>query len=259
MDSDNKKEITVWLAGDSTVSSFNDNYFYPRYGYGTKLGEYLEMHIENLALSGRSTRSYLKEPEYKTLISGIKDGDFLMLGFGHNDQKNDPERYTNANFNYKTPGSFKNHIYDNYILKAQKKGAKVILCTPIVRRPEDGVWLNHHLHIKDNSPDFPEFPGGNYRQAILDLGLDLKIPVIDLTGLSKKLHDSLGHAETLYLMAWLDKNPESVDNTHTNIYGAHHMAHLIAKDIYDRDIYGLSGYTKKIDNPPLKSKILKPN
>lgn len=31
----------IWVIGDSTVSEFSDNYYYPRYGYGTQLGEYI--------------------------------------------------------------------------------------------------------------------------------------------------------------------------------------------------------------------------
>ena len=28
---------TLWVVGDSTLSSFDDKYYYPRYGYGTSL------------------------------------------------------------------------------------------------------------------------------------------------------------------------------------------------------------------------------
>mgnify|MGYP003523179039 FL=1 len=47
---------TLWVVGDSTLSSFDDKYYYPRYGYGTKLGCYLnsKVQVNNLALSGRS-------------------------------------------------------------------------------------------------------------------------------------------------------------------------------------------------------------
>ena len=46
---------TLWVVGDSTLSSFDDKYYYPRYGYGTKLGCYLnsKVQVNNLALSGR--------------------------------------------------------------------------------------------------------------------------------------------------------------------------------------------------------------
>ena len=35
-------EHTLWLVGDSTVCSFNDSYYYPRYGYGTQIVAYLD-------------------------------------------------------------------------------------------------------------------------------------------------------------------------------------------------------------------------
>ena len=79
---------TLWVIGDSTVSSFEDKYYYPRYGYGTMLDKYLDDSIKvvNIALSGRSTKSYTTEPQYNELLSGMKQGDFLIIGFGHNDE-----------------------------------------------------------------------------------------------------------------------------------------------------------------------------
>lgn len=64
----------LWVVGDSTLSSFEDKYYLPRYGYGTKLQEYLddEIIVKNIALSGRSSKSYTTEPEYQTLLSGMK-------------------------------------------------------------------------------------------------------------------------------------------------------------------------------------------
>ena len=80
---------TLWVVGDSTLSSFDDKYYYPRYGYGTKLGCYLnsKVQVNNLALSGRSSLSFTKEENYKELLAGMKAGDFLIIGFGHNDEK----------------------------------------------------------------------------------------------------------------------------------------------------------------------------
>ena len=54
---------TLWVIGDSTVSSFEDKYYYPRYGYGTMLDKYLNDNVKvvNIALSGRSSKSYLSE------------------------------------------------------------------------------------------------------------------------------------------------------------------------------------------------------
>lgn len=79
--------------------SFNDyTYFYPRFGYGTKLQDYFNnVEVINLALSGRSSKSYLKEKNYLKLKELLKDGDYLLIGFGHNDEKADDEsRFTDA-------------------------------------------------------------------------------------------------------------------------------------------------------------------
>ena len=37
----NTKGTKLYVVGDSTLSAFNDPYFYPRYGYGTKLQYYI--------------------------------------------------------------------------------------------------------------------------------------------------------------------------------------------------------------------------
>ena len=56
----NKKGTKVYVVGDSTFSSFNDPYYYPRYGIGTKMQDYLldkKVQVINLAMSGRSSLS----------------------------------------------------------------------------------------------------------------------------------------------------------------------------------------------------------
>ena len=35
------RKPTLYIVGDSTLSSFDDNYYIPRYGYGTQLHRYL--------------------------------------------------------------------------------------------------------------------------------------------------------------------------------------------------------------------------
>ncbi|MGM0901913.1 MAG: OmpL47-type beta-barrel domain-containing protein [Bacillota bacterium] len=248
---------TIWIVGDSTVSSFTDNYFYPRYGWGTQIGNYLDgsFTIQNLALSGRSSKSYTADPEYKTLLSGMKSGDYLLIGFGHNDEKTEPERYTNPNGTYLDSGSFANSLYENYIKPAQAAGTQVILSTPIVRRAESGVWSNSNLHITGT---VGEFPGGDYPQAIRDLGTALNVPVVDMTNLTKSLYDELGPSETLNLHAWTSSKPQSVDNTHTNIWGARYNAYLLTKAIKELGVSGLGEHVINA-SAPTKADTLVPN
>lgn len=72
---------TVWTVGDSTVCSFNDTYYYPRYGWGTQLEHYFDssLTVKNLALSGRSSKSYVQEEQYQTLMQGMKAGGLRLL------------------------------------------------------------------------------------------------------------------------------------------------------------------------------------
>ena len=76
--------------------------------------------MKNIALSGRSSKSYVNDKEYKELTAGMKQGDYLLIGFGHNDEKAEADRYTDPNGDYKTAGSFANSLYENYIKPAQQ-------------------------------------------------------------------------------------------------------------------------------------------
>lgn len=239
-------KATLWVIGDSTLSSFNDKYYYPRYGYGTKLAEYLDNQIEvvNIALSGRSSKSYTTEPQYKKLLEGMKQGDFLMIGFGHNDEKTEKDRFTAADGDYNTSGSFAASLYNSYIKPANAVGCKVILCTPIVRRTADGVWKEQELHITEPAG---EFPGGDYPAAIRKLGKDLDIPVVDMTEITRKLYEQLKPENTLYLHAWTSNKEMSVDNTHTNVWGARVNACNVLNEVKHLGIAGLSEHVVNTD------------
>ena len=89
--------MKLFVVGDSTLAKFNDSYYYPRYGYATMLGDFFDIEIINYALSGRSSKSYILDPEYKKVYDEIKPGDLLLIGFGHNDEKDDDYiRFTSA-------------------------------------------------------------------------------------------------------------------------------------------------------------------
>ena len=248
---------TVWIIGDSTVSSFADNYYYPRYGWGTQIDKYLDgtYEVKNIALSGRSSKSYVNDKEYKELTAGMKQGDYLLIGFGHNDEKAEADRYTDPNGDYKTAGSFANSLYENYIKPAQTAGTTVILCTPIVRRTATAEWSDSNLHITKDSGDFK---GGDYAQSIRNLGKELNIPVVDMTKMTKELYDTLGPDETVNLHAWTSSKATSVDNTHTNIYGGTYNAYLVTKTIKELGVAGMSEHITAKE-APVKADVLKSN
>ena len=225
---------TVYLVGDSTVCSFADGYYYPRYGYGTQLANYLsdEASVVNLALSGRSSKSFITEQNYQTLKNSLKEGDYLIIGFGHNDEKSDDSaRFTDASKPYTDSTSFGYYLNTYYVQLALECGATPILCTPIVRAASDNGYNDSEAHVTAT---------GDYAQAIRDLGAALGVAVVDLTAITKAEYSKIGFEQAKYYHAVtvgkLDSdgvtvvpNFDSVDKTHLNIYGAKFVAYSLAK------------------------------
>ena len=216
----------VFVVGDSTLSAFSDNYYLPRYGYGTQLGRYLAgAEVVNLALSGRSSKSFLSEPEYAELKAGLRPGDFLVIGFGHNDEKKEPERYTNPNPPYTQRGEgrgtgFAACLYDNYVCVARERGAIPILCTPIVRLSPEDDYSGVCGHI---TPSGGGYDGGDYAAAVRRLGRDAGVEVVDLTSATMAAYLREGHERASRRHAWagtLHGVPVGLDGTHLNKFGA---------------------------------------
>ena len=252
-------ETTMYLVGDSTVASFSDDYFYPRYGYGTQIDNYLsdKVTVKNLALSGRSSKSFLAEANYQTLKNSIKKGDILVIGFGHNDEKSDDAtRFTDASKPYTDEASFGYHLYEYYIKLAQEKEAIPILCTPIVRVATDDDYSGAEAHVTAI---------GDYAQAIRDLGSALGVAVVDLTALTKARYEEIGFEEAYYYHAVIqgmynaDKtavvpNWKTVDKTHLNIYGAKYVAYLLASEM--AKLEGVGDYVLKNITEPTKADLV---
>ena len=234
------KDTTFYLVGDSTVSSFADDYYYPRYGWGTQLGGYLtdKATVVNLALSGRSSKSFLVESNYDKLKSTLKEGDYLLIAFGHNDEKSeDATRFTDASKGVEDESTFAYHLYNYYIKLAEEKGATPILVTPIVRANEKDDYSGNSGHIT---------PTGDYRQAIIDLGAAKGVDVIDMTAITRARYEEIGYDEAIKYHAVLQgkydtdgttviENWSSADKTHLNIYGAKYVAYNVAKELAKLD------------------------
>ena len=234
---------TIYLVGDSTVCAFDDKYYYPRYGYGTQLAGYLapEATVVNLALSGRSSKSFITEDNYTTLKNSLKAGDYLLIGFGHNDEKSDDAaRFTDASKDYTDPTSFGYHLYESYVKLALDAGATPILCTPVVRAKTNDNYSGSEGHVTET---------GDYAQAIRDLGAAVGVDVVDLTAITKAEYSSKGYDVIKKYHAVLTAkydtdgttvipNWDSIDKTHLNIYGAKFVAYSLATELKQLDKIG---------------------
>ena len=158
-----QKVATIWAIGDSTVSKFADKYYIPREGYGEELASYLDATVYNLGHSGASSKDFTTMSEYATLMDGsasvpamgTAEGDqFLIIGFGHNDEKTEDARFTDPNGDYMTEGSFANSLYVNYIKPAIDRGVIPVVCTPIARLSNENTresYNNANGHITSDT------------------------------------------------------------------------------------------------------------
>ncbi len=257
----NTDKTTIYLVGDSTLASFCDGYYYPRYGYGTQLAEFIngEAQVCNLALSGRSSKSFVREENYSMLEGQIRRGDILIIGFGHNDEKSDdPARFTDASLPYTDERSFGYHLNKYYVRLALSVGAYPVLCTPIARANEKNDYSGVSGHITEH---------GDYRLAVQRLGEALGVPVVDICAATSERYVRLGYEGALKHHAVITgkyaedgetvvPDMTTVDTTHLNLYGASTVAYMLAKGL--ENIEYVKNYVReKICEP--SENILLPN
>ena len=227
-DNDGTQNTTVYLVGDSTVCEYSmtkeRSRYYPRNGYGMWFDDFLsnKVTVNNLALSGRSSKSFLKESNYKTLTDNIKAGDYLVIGFGHNDEKTTDGFYTNPAGQVVHEDSFKYHLYNYYVKVALDAGATPILCTPIIRIAKN--YKDANFHITANGT----YEGGDYPKAIRELGSEFGVTVIDMTKITKDFFTAMEYADACEYYARSSMGIDdlnNVDTTHINSYGAATLAY----------------------------------
>jgi len=114
-----KKAITLWLCGDSTMS-VKDKRAYPETGWGMPFVYFWDstVTVENLAKNGRSTSSFRNEGIWKKVINEAKEGDYVFIQFGHNDEVPTKKTYTNEI-------EFRKNL-NQYVAEARSKKEKFI-------------------------------------------------------------------------------------------------------------------------------------
>jgi len=224
-----KQATTIYLAGDSTVT---DQDTFPYAGWGQMLPLYFkqEIAIDNHAVSGRSSKSFIDEGRLDAILGDMKPNDYLWIQFGHNDQKSDAERATSPFTTYKE------HL-QIYIDEARARGAKPVLITSMHRRKfdEEGRIIDTH---------------GDYLTAMRELAKEQDVPLIDLAEKSKTLYEQLGDESSKALFVWAYPGefiafPEGVkDDTHFQAEGAIQIARLVADGVRELGLSPLDLYLR---------------
>ena len=262
-------KATIWVVGDSTVSAFDDSYYLPREGYGEEIANYFNADVYNLAVSGASSKDFTGMSSYNTLMNGSDtvpalgdaSGDkFLIIGFGHNDEKTEPARYTNPNGDYKTEGSFANSLYVNYIQPALERGVIPVVCTPIARLTNENTKASYDSASGHKTQTVTigdtVYEGGYYAQAIRDMCSELHLICVDLTDATINENITMGKkAQYTHSFTGAKEGkkgnlvPTGLDLTHTNSYGAKLNAWLIDQLTIDTP---LGAYSKHKEKPTYK-------
>ncbi|MFC8362514.1 rhamnogalacturonan acetylesterase [Streptomyces griseorubiginosus] len=210
-----RRTRTLYIAGDSTAAQkYSDAA--PETGWGTALPFFLQqdLSVTNHAVNGRSSKSFVDEGRLDAILRLIKPGDFLLVQFGHNDEKSeDPTRYTEPWTTYQ------DHLR-RYIEGARAKGARPVLATPVERRRFDtqGNAVTSH---------------GEYPAAVRALARDERVALLDIQALSLALWQRLGVEETKRYFNW---TATEQDNTHFNPPGAVAVARLVAGELLHRHV-----------------------
>ena len=131
---------TWFLCGDSTMADYPANAA-PMTGWGQALKRLVpeNVFVENCAVCGRSSKSFVAEKRLNFVELCLRKGDKLFIQFGHNDEKPDVDRATDAHVTYP-------EYLGMYIDAARRQGAEPILLTPIARRRFDENGKLQHTH-----------------------------------------------------------------------------------------------------------------
>lgn len=218
------KKPTIFLIGDSTMADkpLEEN---PERGWGQLFPNYMndEVEIQNHAVNGRSTKSFINEHRWDTVMSRLKAGDFVMIQFGHNDSKvDDSVRSAPAHTLYK-----ENLI--RFVNDVRSKGATPILITPVMRRKFDeaGKFVDQH---------------GDYPGVVKEVAASMNVLLIDLHKSSETLivKEGVENSRRLFLNIppnhFKNYKGKEEDNTHFSEYGASSMASLVCQSIKEQNL-----------------------
>ena len=217
-------KVTIFMIGDSTMADkpLNDN---PEKGWGQLFPQYFTdaVQVRNYAVNGRSTKSFIKEGRWDSVMKYMKKDDWVFIQFGHNDSKiEDSNRYAAPQTLYRA-----NLI--RFVNEARAKGGNPILVTPVMRRKFDAKGKFEDTH-------------GEYPSVVRAVAKELNVPMIDLHTSSRKLIEEHGVEGSKKLFLWMDPKhfkaaPDGKkDDTHFSEYGASSVASLVCAELREKKI-----------------------
>ncbi|HLP09998.1 MAG TPA: rhamnogalacturonan acetylesterase [Opitutaceae bacterium] len=217
---------SVVCIGDSTVRNGRGDGAGGQWGWGDALPAHFataRINLVNRAIGGLSSRTFRTQGHWARALTLLKEGDFLLLQFGHNDDSpvNDDKRArgtlagvgeeTEAIDNLLTKQHEVVHTYGwylrQYVREAKARGVTPIICSPVPRKK----WVDGKVRRTDTTY------AGWARQVAQEEGAAF----IDLSELVAARYDLLGAAAVESLFA--------DEHTHTSRAGAELSASILAE------------------------------
>lgn len=227
-----KEPVTIYMIGDSTMADKDVKNENQERGWGQMLPTFLKgrIKVENHAVNGCSSKSFINEGLWDAVLAKLKKGDYVFIQFGHNDEKVEEKLYT-------IPRSTFDENLRRYVNESREKGAIPVLFNSIVRRNFPPPRQTIHQYTYETEGDILVDTHGEYRISPHRIAMELNVPFIDMNKLTYDLVAGLGRESSKDLFMWIPSGTYAfcpkgkVDNTHLNIYGAKVIAGITANEI----------------------------
>lgn len=232
-------------------------------GWGQMLSGFFtdDVVVDNHAVNGRSSLSFINEGRWQTVIDKVQPGDYVFIQFGHNDEKPKADRHTE-------PGSTFDANLRRFCQETMAKGGTPVLFNSIVRRAwfvnekavvEDdnfgkGITLKadgdtlvetHILKREDGTL-------ANYLESPRNVAQELGVPFVDMNHITHDLVQGMGPEASKSLYCWIPKGTNIAspdgreDNTHLNISGARTVCNATI-DAIGEAVPGLKPFIRRYD------------
>ena len=205
----------IFLAGDSTVT---DQSREPYAGWGQMLPLFFgpEAVVANHAESGLALASFRGGRRLDKILAHLRPGDFVLIQFGHNDQKAKGD----------DAGAFAGYtaLLHEFVDRIRDREGKPVLVTSVARRRFDDAGK-----VVESLGDFPE--------AVRRAAREKDVPLVDLNAMSKRLYQALGaegsKAVFLHVPAktYPGQDEPIRDDTHFSNYGGYEIARCVVEGI----------------------------
>lgn len=237
--------IKVHTIGDSTMQTYDESSTITR-GWAQYFQQFFQnVTINNRGKAGASSKSFYQEPAYwQSVKQQMQPGDYVLIQFAHNDEKNngmdgdelkayynkvgETDKAAATDYRGTTPsGTYKDYLR-KYVEETRAAGCHPVLVAPICRMyfsgntirragqhdlgdkfsklTDTGVLEGQSVPATDHSMD--------YVYQMKSVAEELNVPFIDLTTATKNLYLSYGDAKCHDLLS--DNN----GSTHLSTIGA---------------------------------------